>query len=422
MSRFNTSSTHPLIPNSQNYMYEKKYVSIHSEDRDIVRYPNSNEFEIELPQDYCNVESVRLTQWTFPANYDVFAVERNNIMMTFKITEPYNPGAADHLSNDPLLEVIFQALYYHIDTPYIVLIEQGFYSPDQMAIELTNRFNTVVTNVILEYFNNKTDTEIPNKSELLDRLILQGGYNQFVVAYNSVGQKLWFGNKSSNFKITNSEISAITKALSIYQCSKSKLPEYVGWGLPEFLGFARCDSIPTPSTEKNVFGVIPGVLGYPRFYYGDYKPGDDGYWLVPDIEYTGAIVYYLEAPKKINLMGEAYFYLEIHGMNNIDETSPFALSPFTIQTNETNGIVNAAFAKIAVPTTPISQWFDTDLDNYKWYNPPAERIRKLKFKLRYHNGLAVNFGEFNYSITLEFCIFNPQISRKVNMYVPNNIA
>jgi hypothetical protein len=421
MSRFNTSSTHPLIPNSQNYMYEKKYVSIHSEDRDIIRYPNSNEFEIELPQDYCNVESVRLTQWTFPANYDVFAVERNNITMTFKITEPYNPGAADHLSNDPLLEVIFQALYYHIDTPYIVLIEQGFYNPDQMATELTNRFNSVVTNVILEYINSKTDIELPNKSELLDRLILQGGYNQFVVAYNSVGQKLWFGNKSSNFKITNSDISALTKAMNTYQCSKTKLPEYVGWGLPEYLGFARCDAIPTPSTERNVLGIFPGILGYPRFYYGDYKPGDDGYWLVPDIEYKGAIVYYLEAPKKINLMGEAYFYLEIHGMNNIDETSPFALSPFTIQTNETNGIVNAAFAKIAVPTTPISQWFDTDLDNYKWYNPPAERIRKLKFKLRYHNGLAVNFGEFNYSITLEFCIFNPQINRKVNMYVPNNI-
>ena len=49
MSSFNTSSSHPLIPNANQYYVDKKYVSIHSEDRDILRYPRSGEFEIELP-------------------------------------------------------------------------------------------------------------------------------------------------------------------------------------------------------------------------------------------------------------------------------------------------------------------------------------------------------------------------------------
>jgi hypothetical protein len=414
MSRMNVSQTHPIIPNAQDYMYEKKYVSIHSEDRNYIRYPNSNEFEIELPQDYCNVEAVRLVQWTFPANYDTFAPERNNIFMTFKITKPYNPGDPDHMSNDPLQEVIFSALYENIDNNYLVVIEQGFYTPEQMATELTNRFNAIISNSIYTYFSEHP--EIPDHQKLLEQFIAQGGYNQFVIAYNNVGQKLWFGNKSSDFVLTNSKIIDIGKEVKIVECNRDSLPDFSNFGLPDFLGFTRCDSFTTPGTEVN---FLTGLGGIPRFYYGDFSPGDNGFWLVPDL--SGATVYYLEAPKKINLMGDAYFYLEIHGMNNLDETSPFSLSPYTLQTNGTNGVVNSAFAKIAVPTTPISQWFDNSMESYKWYNPPAERIRKLKLKIRYHNGLPVQFGDFNYSITLEFSIFNPQIARKFNLYVPNNV-
>ena len=47
---FNTSTNHPIIPNANDYIIYKKYVSIHSEDRDILKYPNSNQFEIEMPE------------------------------------------------------------------------------------------------------------------------------------------------------------------------------------------------------------------------------------------------------------------------------------------------------------------------------------------------------------------------------------
>jgi hypothetical protein len=414
MSRFNTSSTHPLIPNSQNYMYEKKFVSIHSQDRDYKRFPNSNEFEVELPQDYCNVETVRLIQWAFPANYDVFAAEKNNILMIFKITKPYNPG--EHMVNNPLLEVIFSALYENIDKLYPVLIEQGFYTPQQMSTELTNRFNEVVTNVVLVYLNQ--NPTLPNQQDLINQFIAQGGYNQFVVAYNSVGQKLWFGNKSSDFVLKNSEITLTSRTISTIVCNKDALPSYSNWGLPDYLGFSRCDA----TTNNSEVSPVTGLLGLPRFYYGDYMAGDNGYWIVPDAEYKGVVPYYLEAPRKINLMGDAYIYLDIDGLNNLDETSPWSISPYTLKNNPgTTGVVNSAFAKIAVPTTPISQWFDVDSESYKWYNPPAERIRKIKLKLRYHDGSLVEFGDFDFSITLEFSIFNPQISRKVNLYVPNII-
>ena len=72
MSSNNTFNTHPLIPNSNQYFYEKKYLSIHSEDRDYSKYKGSSEFEISLPQEYLNVASARLYSWSFPANYNIF--------------------------------------------------------------------------------------------------------------------------------------------------------------------------------------------------------------------------------------------------------------------------------------------------------------------------------------------------------------
>jgi hypothetical protein len=108
-------------------------------------------------------------------------------------------------------------------------------------------------------------------------------------------------------------------------------------------------------------------------------------------------------------MGPSYFYIDIDLLNNIDETYPFNVSGFTNTTNETNGKVNSAFAKIAIPTTPLSQWFETEgSESYKIFDPPAERIRRLKIKLRYHDGSPVNFDTFPFSFSLQFTLFNAQ--------------
>ena len=120
---FNVNQTHPLIPNSQNYTFYKKYVSIHSEDRDYTKYPNSALFEIELPEDYLNVSTVRLANWTFPANYNTFSPNNSNITMTFQINNPYNPG--EHEYNNDLQNAIFVALYNYSTSYYKVIIETG---------------------------------------------------------------------------------------------------------------------------------------------------------------------------------------------------------------------------------------------------------------------------------------------------------
>ena len=69
-------------------------------------------------------------------------------------------------------------------------------------------------------------------------------------------------------------------------------------------------------------------------------------------------------------------------------------------------------AKIAIPTLPISQWFDVNGGGpYKYWNPPAERLSKIKVKLRYHNGVIAQMGLFDYSFMLELSILKPQQER-----------
>jgi len=404
---FNTSTNHPLIPNSNDYIIFKKYVSIHSEDRDILKYPNSNQFEIEMPEDITNIYSLRLINWTFPANYNSFSSSNSNITMFFKITKPYNPG--ENKVFNPLEQAIFTCLFESSEKLFNFNIQEGFYNPTQMVTELQNKFNFVVTQRIKAYLL------INSLTDLLNQFNEQGGYNKFVIVYNSVGQKIWFGNTSDEFMLANETISLIgTLADNLFCASKAQLPEFDFWGLPGNLGLSRCNT-----TAISIKDSVTGEPFTPRFFYGDVNNGDNGYWLLPNPELTNSVVYFIEPPFKINLMGPAYFYMELAGNNCIDETAPYAVNKFTLSTNITNGITNASFAKIGIPTTPISQWFDRESLPYKMYWPPAERMRKLSIKFRYHNGQLVNFGAFPFSLAIEFTTLIPNQPRRINNVVQN---
>ena len=95
INNLNSSTNHPLITNSNEYAIYRKYVSIHSEDRDLIKWPNPALFEIELPEDITNVATVRLSAWTFPSNYNTFSLYTSNIAMTFKIDNPYSNNQED---------------------------------------------------------------------------------------------------------------------------------------------------------------------------------------------------------------------------------------------------------------------------------------------------------------------------------------
>jgi len=443
---FNTNTTHPLIPNSQEYIYYKKYVSIHSEDRDILKYPSSSEFSIQLPEDLYNVLSLKLYDWSFPCNYDVFTNEFKNKNLTFVINQPYNPNInnVDNL----LIQKVYECLFLNQTHEYLATIQTGFYNPIQIATELTNRFNFVVTLFITNYFNtmiNNSTLDAETIAEYKEALTLfndSGGYNNFVITYNAVKGVIWFGNICDGFLLTPESqlkyavlnngldcFSTIPNNESIYDvniASTTSLPNYsTNSGLADYIGLQRKNTQSTNSKSSvspdgaNGLGIYNGLI-VPRFYFGDWKAGDQGYWLLPNSNYPGSVVNWIQCRSKINLMGQSYIYMEIENQNCIDETEPYSVTPYSLTTNTGNSVVNSAFAKISIPTTPISQWFDKDSGPYKFYYPPAERISKLKINFRYHNGIPVNFGLFAYTFVIEFTLQLPQILRTSNT-IPSRI-
>ena len=80
---FNVSNSRPLIPRQQTYVLDRKLVTIHSDDRDIKKWPFSNHFEVELPQIMENVESMRLVECNLPINDEMFKNDYQNTKISF---------------------------------------------------------------------------------------------------------------------------------------------------------------------------------------------------------------------------------------------------------------------------------------------------------------------------------------------------
>ena len=277
MSRFDISTSHPIIPNAQEYMYETKYLSINSLDIDLIKYPNIANFEIELPQDYCNVQSITLSSWIFPNNLNTFTRYFRNLNMTFIIDRPYRPTSPSYA----LLEAIYQALYYKYnssDPNFLITIEEGTYTVTQMGFELSNQFNYTVSQYIIQYL---TDTgDIAN----LNAFISTGEYTQFLMITDPVTQIMNFGNQSSGFILTNdSQINYEIRNRPI--CSQEIgdiSPANTLFGLSYSLGFISKGGIPLsyPSIQTGKFGDYifykTEKMKTPKFiklqgFKGDYK-------------------------------------------------------------------------------------------------------------------------------------------------------
>ena len=368
------SKNHPLIPNAQQYMVQYKYCTINSDDRDIKKYPNPAEFDIELPQDYDNVQSVKLNSCTFTNKYDTFSTPNNNTMFIFSVKPYYTVASTTYLDAQSA-------------STFAVEIEAGTYTSAVMATELTNKMNLAV-------------------SEYVAGLSPAGAlyYSDFLVEYNAVSGKLWFGNKNSEFTLKNGSTAYLDSTIrSNTDCAKrSKYVEYVNWGLPYYLGFSQNDVKSSVTTNIT------------QMFYKTHLP-----WLAPTV--VGGIPHFIIADRKTILCGPTHYYMEIAGMNNMDETMPYSADKFHAHTNETNGIVNSCFAKIPVLTEDATTWYNERSESYMLYNPPAERIRRIRVKMRHHNNKLVSFDNFEYSFVLQFGVFLPQNEKKYGVYVPETV-
>ena len=75
---------HNLIQREQSFVTTHKLLSVHSDDRNRLIWPESNNFSVTLPAPILNVQSIQLIQSAFPSSLFVFSANQRNIK--FKIT------------------------------------------------------------------------------------------------------------------------------------------------------------------------------------------------------------------------------------------------------------------------------------------------------------------------------------------------
>jgi len=311
---------HPLIKTCHNFVLDRKVLFIDSNDRDIERWPSASEFEINCPQNYTNVESLRLSSIMLPNFF-------------YNISEQLR-------TNKMIIELS--------GVQHEIKLDDGYYNYSQLQDALQTKIRAI---------NNDFGT-------------------YFDVSYNPISRKYTFLFKKTNgtaftfrFDLPNS-----------YNCAKDNYKtdvyaQHSNWGLGYILGF---DKIKYTSSRDPSHGHTHQQLS---------------------------------APNPSDLEDNKYIYIELEKYNKCDEIKPFLYYNYN---NANSGIVNSAFAKIPIYPFQDNKGLVNDgyFENISYYQPPIDKIAKLKLKFRYHNGMLVDFHNFNVSLSLEI----NQIRNEMNNY------
>tara|TARA_Y100000768_G_C23964929_1_gene677367 strand:- start:358 stop:1449 length:1092 start_codon:yes stop_codon:yes gene_type:complete len=354
-----------MSSNNTYYTLDRQLLSIHSEDRDYSKWPNANTFEIILPEAYMNIQSLRLLQISLPSNYYTFSNYYQNTKLSFKIKPKITT------------ETMFHYLLSNTHNDYTITIQEGYYTEDELAYELQNKMNDAVTDYLISVGMSSTTV-----------------YDRIQIYYDSVSQKIWFGNTADQFILNfSSELSYDLSA-----CDQTNIwDQYTKWGLPSYIGFNKETYTASTSSTDITF---------------DYLGEDtDTTWL----DASSNDVWYIEAPLTMNIRGEKNIYMEIEKYNSYDELYPYSELTSNTYNNDYGGKNKSAFAKIPVTLTPNNTIFNSnDLIGLSVFMPPLERLQKLKFKFRYHDGRLVDFKETPLDFTIEILYFKNAIQTKYN--------
>lgn len=210
-----------------------------------------------------------------------------------------------------------------------------------------------------------------NPSQLA--LELTGQLNQafnlpFIVYFNTISMKFIFTASSSfSFIFTQPEQYEGTPFYS----------QYSQWGLGSYLGFDK--QIYTSSLCETYHLFVDAIT-------------------INDARI-------IETPHTASVFGDSHVYMEIEQYNSMDEIAPYTFKSSNEVNAKYNGKHNSAFAKIPMLATSNEKMYisrESFLFNTFYSEPPLERIQKLKFKFRFHDGRPIDFGTTNFSFTINF--------------------
>ena len=267
--------------------------------------------------------------------------------------------------------------------------------------------------------------------------------DMFRVIYDPNTKKMWFTSRW-NFSIYNSDASLAIqdtnydfrcKEGEIYENNKPLYKNSQNWGLGYNLGFNKEDII-----SRVTYTSIS--LEYLRHDYSDAhlssgSASNRSFTVVPKDRW------FLETSNAIKLQPDTNIYIEMesqnHNFNNILECRPYqnnvnsqynssinskrcsSIVPLSYNTthSQSHGIATWDFSgSIGAPAVLLAQGKPntfTEESKYKEhtvnnglvsvpkiFNPPLKSIRKLKLKLRFHDGRLVDLGTTPWKCVLHF--------------------
>lgn len=367
--QFNVNRNNPLIQREQTYILDKSYITVHSEDRDTNKWKTSNEFEIQLPRDYKNVVSMRLCDISIPSNVYTFSKNNQNTKFRFTIAPQINDIAKqDEFEALEAINVLKD--YYEVE------INEGYYTPEELAYELQLKMNTLITNEVLDICENQQEI-----SSTLDiNLDVTYEYSNFKVRYNKSEHRIEFVNNRDDFALLfDEEIEYIT------DCNIPKVWEQKeNWGFPYYIGYQRAKYIAQASRIRYSAGSTNSII---------YTSSDK----------QNLNVYYVKSTKNVlNLNAFNTIYMEVDKYNNMDEIVPYSTKTNNTYGNDYSARVNSAFAKLIINENFTRKLHkNEELNQITIFKIPETNIRKLKFKFRFHNGNIVDFKNENFNFTIE---------------------
>jgi len=240
-----------------------------------------------------------------------------------------------------------------------------------MVVNYNGGGDTTITITSGLYSGANLATELQTKLQVINA--------GFTVVYYIPSQKFTIAHPANTFTLNFDQQIIYTDAscnnYNNYINNPIMWNQYANWGLPYYLGFKK-------------------------------------------ISYTGAKTY--TSDYTANISGETCIYMEVDKYNSYDELYPYNKSSCQIYDNNAyNGKVNSAFAKIPIKGDTIEQDARTIfLQNLVQYDPPIERIARLIFKFRFHDGRLVDFQNKNFDFTIEFNCLKNEIAKQYNVRIP----
>lgn len=462
------SSVCNIIPEQNKSVLGKKQISIHSEDRDIRKYPDVSNFSIILPEKLENIKSLTIKNIAIPTT--LYNFSEKNMNTKFYIS-----------------------LNSNITKEYLITIPNGQYCANELAEIIQKMIAEILGTGVINVNYNSINHKIIFKSSMNFSLIFNKTINYNCInnnKYKGIEWYLGFEKKIYNSRKGDSKEDLISKFPNqrviclemnfpfelINEETKQDLCSFLNKNITyvkkSWITKGNCKAILNNNEKvqnttivtmlyesasilnQNIF--IEEICNCFEKKYNFYNRNGDnininikfdyeaGNINIP-LEYQNVIVFknpnskdcfnVISSPKSINIMGDPVIYIEVDKFNSIDELVPFpqATSSSINSFNTYGGKVNSALSSIPLVRNKEDcifpgnyEFIDASgfLSNKKefFYNS-IESVKILNFKFRHHDGRFVDFSGYDIFFTLEFEILMPDaISQFNSREIRNNYS